>query len=91
MGRNEIRLRKKIISPDNIDQHRDYSRLMKKHNRYLKMRGLMRFLIYFTIATILLVLILVAMWRVKLEQHKKSLEEKFKTSLIIKEKTDLQI
>ena len=43
----------------------------------------MRFLIYFTIATILLVLILVAMWRVKLEQHKKSLEEKTKTSLII--------
>jgi hypothetical protein len=76
MGRNEIRLRKKIISPDNIDQHRNYSGLMRRHERYLKMRGLLRFLIYFTIATILMVLILFAMWRVKDEQHRKLQNEK---------------
>lgn len=76
MGRNEVRLRKKIISPDNIDQHRDYSRLMKKHGRYLKLKGLIRFLVFFTIAVILLILILVAMWKTKVDQHNKTQEQK---------------
>jgi hypothetical protein len=71
MGKNKIRLRKKIISPDNIDQHKNYSGLMRRHDRYLRMRGLLRFLIYFTIATILMVLILFAMWKVKDDQHRK--------------------
>jgi predicted membrane protein len=80
MGRNKIRLRKKIISPDNIDQHRNYSGVMRRHERYLRMRGLLRFLIYFTIAVILTVLVLFAMWRVKDEQHKKMMEQKEKST-----------
>lgn len=71
MERNKIRLRKKIISPSNIDQYRDYTRLVERHERYMKLRTLYRFLIYFAITTILLVLLLVAIWRVKEEQYRK--------------------
>jgi hypothetical protein len=71
MQRNKIRFRKKIISPDNIDQYRDYTRLVERHERYMKLRTLYRFLIYFAITTILLVLILVAIWKVKDEQYRK--------------------
>ena len=71
MSPNKIRFRKKIISPDNIDQYRDYTRLVERHERYMKLRTLYRFLIYFAITTILLVLILVAIWRVRDEQYRK--------------------
>jgi hypothetical protein len=87
MGGNKIKLRKKIISPDNIDQHRNFSGVMRRHDKYLRMRGLLRFLIYFTIATIFMVLILFAMWKVKDDQHKKMMEQKNKStsSISIKE------
>jgi len=71
MPQNKIRFRKKIISPDNIDKYRFYTRLVERHERYMKMRTLYRFLIYFAITTILLVLILVAIWRVKDDQYRK--------------------
>lgn len=71
MQSNKIRFRKKIISPDKLDQYRDYTRLVERHERFMKMRTLYRFLIYFAAATILIVLILVAMWRVKDEQYRK--------------------
>jgi hypothetical protein len=86
MAKNKVRLRKKMISPDNIDQYKNYSRLMKRHERYMKLQGLFRFLIYFAIVTILLVLILVALWRIKEEQHKKSQQEKTTTSIVRKPK-----
>jgi hypothetical protein len=72
MQRNKIRLRKKVISPDNIDRYRDYTRLVERHERHMKMRTLYRFLIYFAVATILLVLILVGIWRVKEEQYRRN-------------------
>jgi hypothetical protein len=80
MAKNEIRIRKKIISPDEIDQHKNYSRIVKKHEKYLKLQGLMRFIIYFTIAVIFMVVILFVLWRVRDEQYRKSVKEKPKIS-----------
>jgi hypothetical protein len=80
MGGNKIKLRKKIISPDNIDQHRNFSGVMRRHDKYLRMRGLLRFLVYFTIAVIFMVLILFAMWKVKEDQYKKTQEQKQKAT-----------
>ncbi len=80
MGGNKIKLRKKIISPDNIDQHRNFSGVMRRHDKYLRMRGLLRFLIYFTIAVIFMVLILFAMWKVKDDQHKEMMKQKEKST-----------
>lgn len=88
MARNEIRIRKKIISPDNIDQHKNYSRIMKKHERYLKLQGLLRFIIYFTIAVIFMVIILFVLWRVREEQYKKNIKEKPKTAFQVRGKND---
>lgn len=89
MGGNKIKLRKKIISPDNIDQYRNFSGVIRRHDKYLRMRGLLRFLFYFTITVIFMVLILVAMWRVKDEQHRKMMEKRPKTtsSITIQEST----
>jgi uncharacterized membrane protein len=80
MGGNKIKLRKKIISPDNIDQHRNFSGVMRRHDKYLRMRGLLRFLIYFTIAVIFMVIILFAMWKVREDQHRRMMEQKNKTT-----------
>jgi hypothetical protein len=80
MAKNEIRIRKKIISPDNIDQHKNLSGIMKKHEKYLKLQGLLRFIIFFTIAVIFMVIILFVLWRVKDEQYKKSIKDKPVTS-----------
>jgi hypothetical protein len=82
MARNEIRIRKKVISPDDIDQHKNYSGIVRKHERYLKLQGLLRFIIYFTIAVIFMVIILFVWWRVREEQYRKSVQEKTKTSLV---------
>ena len=80
MAKNEIRIRKKIISPDNIDQHKNYSSIMKRHEKYLKLQGLLRFIIFFTIAVIFMVIILFVLWRVREEQYKKMIKEKPSTS-----------
>jgi hypothetical protein len=79
MPSNKIRFRKKIISPDNIDQYRDYTRLVERHERYMKLRTLYRFLIYFAVTTILLVLILVAIWRVRDEQYRRKVHSRQST------------
>jgi predicted membrane protein len=83
MGGNKIKLRKKIISPDNIDQHRNFSGVMRRHDKYLRMRGLLRFLIYFTIAVIFMVIILFAMWKVREDQHRQMMEQKNKSTSLI--------
>jgi len=84
MARNEIRIRKKVISPDDIDQHKNYSGIVRKHERYLKLQGLLRFIIYFTIAVIFMVIILFVWWRVRDEQYKKTIREKTKTSFEVR-------
>ena len=84
MARNEIRIRKKVISPDDIDQHKNYSGIVRKHERYLKLQGLLRFIIYFTIAVIFMVIILFVWWRVRDEQYKKTIQEKTKTSFEVR-------
>ena len=83
MAKNEIRIRKKIISPENIDQHKNYPGIMKKHDKYLKLQGLLRFIIYFTIAVIFMVIILFVFWRVREEQYRKSVKEKPSSSMVV--------
>jgi hypothetical protein len=76
MEKNKIRIRKKIITPDTIDRYKNYSGIVKRHDRYLRMKGLIRFLIYFTIGVIFLVIIIFAMWKVRDEEYKKSQQKK---------------
>ncbi len=59
MGRNEIRLRRQKMSSGRIAQHRNYGQLMERHERDVRIRRIMRTVIYFLIALFLFILFLI--------------------------------
>jgi preprotein translocase subunit SecG len=66
MGRNEIRLRRQMMSAGKIQGYRNYSALMQEHQRGLKTKRVMRVFIYFLIiAFFLIVLFMVFRWEKK--------------------------
>ncbi|MBT1711066.1 hypothetical protein KK062_22680 [Fulvivirgaceae bacterium PWU5] len=67
MSRNEIRIRKNRVSPGDIARHRNYGKLMRRHDRYLKMKRSIIALVYFLIITLM---ILVYMLTKRAEQKK---------------------
>lgn len=56
MGRNEIRLRRQMMNAGRIAQHRNYSELMARHEREVKLKRITRVVIYFLIIAFLVVL-----------------------------------
>ena len=56
MGRNEIRLRRQMMNAGRIAQHRNYSELMARHEREVKLKRITRVVIYFLIIAFLLVM-----------------------------------
>ena len=52
MGQNEIRLRRNPISAGKIHRHQNYSALMRKHGRYLKLKKML-YVLYVVIFVIL--------------------------------------
>lgn len=63
MGRNEIRLRRKMMSSGRIARHRNYGELIARHEREVKIKRLTRLMIYFLlIAFFLIVFIIVLRW-----------------------------
>lgn len=63
MGRNEIRLRRQMMSAGRIAQHRNYSELMARHEREVKLKRVMKIFIYFLIiAFLVIIFIMVARW-----------------------------
>jgi preprotein translocase subunit SecG len=68
MGRNEIRLRRHTMSSGRIARHRNYSELMRQHDRDAKWKRVIRVFIYFlVILFFLIILIIVLRWESKLE------------------------
>jgi hypothetical protein len=66
MGRNEIRLRRQLLSTGKIARHRNYSELMKQHDRDAKMKRIFKVFMYFLIILfITIVLIIVIRWEAK--------------------------
>lgn len=59
MGRNEIRLRRQKMSSGRIAQHRNYSQLMERHERDVRIRRITRTVIYFLIVLFLFILFLI--------------------------------
>jgi uncharacterized protein YpmS len=68
MGRNEIRLRRNMMSSGRIAQHRNYTELMRQHSRENKLKMIFRVFLYFLIILFLLIiLITVLRWERKQE------------------------
>jgi hypothetical protein len=63
MGRNEIRLRRQMMSAGRIAQHRNYGELMARHEREVKLKRITKIFVYFLIiAFLLIIFIMVARW-----------------------------
>lgn len=63
MGRNEIRLRRQQMSTGRIARHRNYSELMRQHDRDVKLKRVLRIFTYLLIALFLvIILIIVIRW-----------------------------
>lgn len=65
MGKVEIKIRKKILTPDNLQQYRNYPALLKKYERNKRFKRALRIFIYSLGLTMLvLALIFLGMWKV---------------------------
>lgn len=63
MGKNEIRLRRNMMSTGRIARHRNYSELMRQHDRDTKLKRILKVFTYFLIILfITLILIIVIRW-----------------------------
>lgn len=66
MGRNEIRLRRNMMSTGRIARHRNYSELMRQHDSNTKLKRILRVFAYFLVALFfLIILIIVLRWEKK--------------------------
>lgn len=76
MGKVEIKIRKKILTPDNLQQYRNYPALLKKYERNKRFKRALRIFIYSLGLTMLvLALIFLGMWKV-LEDKKRETNPK---------------
>lgn len=65
MGKVEIKIRKKILTPDNLQQYRNYPALLKKYERNKRFKRALRIFIYSLGLTLfVLALIFLGMWKV---------------------------
>ena len=66
MGRNEIRLRRQMMSSGRIARHRNYTELMRQHDRDTKWKRVIRVFLYFlVILFFLIILVIVLRWESK--------------------------
>jgi hypothetical protein len=69
MGKVEIKIRKKILTPDNLQQYRDYPALLKKYERNKRFKRALRIFIYSLALTLfVLALIFLGMWKVLMDK-----------------------
>ncbi len=70
MARNEIRLQKNRMSSGRIAKHRNYSELMRVHNREHNMKRVLRVFLYFLIILFLLIILITVMrWESKQQSY----------------------
>jgi len=81
MGKVEIKIRKKILTPDNLQQYRNYPALLKKYERNKRFKRALRIFIYSLALTMfVLALIFMSMWKVLLDkEQEKNLHKKPQT------------
>ena len=91
MGRNEIRFRRSIIKPDDIQRYQNYSALMKQYERTRRFKRALRIFIYSLLLTIVLVLLLFGvMWLTLHSKKQQGIEDQKKqeSSMIYQDISD---
>ena len=75
MGRNEIRLRRQQMSTGRIARHRNYSELMRQHDRDVKLKRVLRVFTYLLIALFLvIILVIVIRWEKRSSQQNSNIK-----------------
>jgi hypothetical protein len=70
MGKVEIKIRKKILTPDNLQQYRNYPALLKKYERNKRFKRALKIFLYSLALTVfVLALIFMSMWKVLLDKN----------------------
>ncbi|QOI97551.1 MAG: hypothetical protein HRU69_08640 [Flammeovirgaceae bacterium] len=80
MGRNEIRLRRQQMSSGRIARHRNYSELMRQHDKEIRLKRVLRVFTYFLIILFLLILLFIVIrWEGKQrsELHFKKINQSY--------------
>lgn len=77
MGKVEIKIRKKILTPDNLQQYRNYPALLKKYERTKRFKRALRIFIYSLALTMfVLALIFLSMWKVLQDKEQEQRNQK---------------
>lgn len=70
MGKVEIKIRKNILTPDNLQQYRNYPALLKKYERNKRFKRALKIFLYSLALTMfVLALIFISMWKVLLDKQ----------------------
>jgi len=85
MAGNEIKLRKRLIDDTTLERHRNYSLLLKQHQRAKRFRRTKQFFIYSLLVAVVvtLLLLLVSYILVRLERERELKKEGTKTSMVM--------
>lgn len=68
MGKVEIKIRKKILTPDNLQQYRNYPALLKKHERNKRFNRALRIFLYSIALTVFVLgLVFISTWKIMLD------------------------
>lgn len=59
MGKSEIRLRKQVLNPLEIERHRDYQGLMKRHEQINRRKRFLKFFTFSLLITLMVILFLI--------------------------------
>jgi hypothetical protein len=70
MAGNEIRLRRQIMSAGKMKNYRNYTLLMQRHKRDMMIKQATRFMVYFIIIAILLIVSFAVVHKVKQQEIK---------------------
>jgi hypothetical protein len=84
MARNEIKLRRRLIDESTLERHRNYSLLLKQHQRAKRFKRTKQFFVYSLLiaVVVVLLLLLVSYILVRLERERE-LKKGAKTSILI--------
>jgi hypothetical protein len=84
MAKNEIKLRKRLIDETTLERHRNYSLLLKQHERAKRLKKTKQFFIYTLLVAVvvILLLLLVSYFLVRLERERELKKDGTKTSVL---------
>jgi hypothetical protein len=82
MAKNEIKVRRRLIDDTTLQRHRDYSLVLKKHERAKRRQQSKRFFVYTILiaVAVILLLLLVSYVLVRMEKNRE-LKDKTKPSI----------